>query len=92
MQNIPVYGRADLCIKLAQQVILTDEELLRELVKGQRLAVMLVDVVQHRIHHLIARADRPGIATVGGGAVQPDQQLHKGALGQQVAAVVLACL
>ena len=73
-----MYGRADLCIKLAQQVILTDEELLRELVKGQRLAVMLVDVVQHRIHHLIARADRPGIAAVGGGAVQPDQQLLVG--------------
>ena len=48
-----MHRRADLRIELPQKMILADEELLRQLVQRQGLAVVLVNVVQHRVHDLV---------------------------------------
>ena len=87
-----MHRRADLRIELPQKMILADEELLRQLVQRQGLAVVLVDVVQHRVHDLVTRAGGAGVAALGCGTVQADQKLHQRTLGQKVAAVRLVRL
>lgn len=47
LHQVTINARAGLLAELVHQVIFADEELLRQLVYGQRFRVMLVDVFRH---------------------------------------------
>ena len=47
LHQVTINARAGLLAELVHQVIFADEELLRQLVYGQRVRVMLVDVFRH---------------------------------------------
>ena len=56
--------------------------------RGQRFAVMFVDIGKHRIDHLVGRTVRPGLgADLGRSLVQLNKQRSQAAFRQQVVAV-----
>ena len=81
---------AHLRFKLAQQMVLADKKALCQRIQRQGFVVVLVDVAQYPVHHLVRRhigRKRALHAAVRRALIDGNHQLHQAANGQQVAAI-----